>query len=144
MWLLSQMQILAFINSGKYDVCLKNNGTVQCARCSNNSNRREKSIAFYDVQCLWFRKPNFSIPWQLHSFFARFSVRALLSLWPFCENLIKFKKKIFFFGAKDERRTTNQPEIFCALWKNSNWSIKVASRSLWWWNDDKNSSFWVA
>jgi len=25
----------------------------------------------------------------------------------------------FFFVAKDERRTTNQPEISCSSWKNS-------------------------
>ena len=51
---------------------------------------------------------------------------------------------LFFSGAKDERRTTNQPEIFCPSWKNSYWSTKVASRSQWWWHDVKNLSFWVA
>ena len=51
---------------------------------------------------------------------------------------------LFFFGAKNERWTTNQHEISCMSWKNSNWSTKVASRSLWWWHDVKNSSFWLA
>jgi len=53
-------------------------------------------------------------------FFAHFSAKAL-SLRPFCENLIKLRIfGFFFFGVKDERRTTNQPEIYCPSWKNSN------------------------
>ena len=66
---------------------------------------------------------------------------------PFCKNW-KFDKIknlwLFFFGAKDDRRTTNQPETSCPSWRNSNWSPKVASRSVWWWHNVKNSSFWVA
>ena len=30
-------------------MCLKSNGTIKCARCTNNFYRREKSIAFYYV-----------------------------------------------------------------------------------------------
>jgi len=53
-------------------------------------------------------------------FFARFSVK-VLSLRPFCVNLIKLRIFGFFsFGAKDECRTTNQPEISCPSLKNSN------------------------
>jgi len=53
----------------------------------------------------------------------------------------------FFFGAKDEHRTTYQPvnlKFLVRLGKKSNWSTEVASRSLWWWHNVKNSSFWVA
>ena len=32
-----------------YEESLKSNGIVQCARCTNNFYRREKSIAFFDV-----------------------------------------------------------------------------------------------
>ena len=50
----------------------------------------------------------------------------VIALW----NFDKIKNFCLFFGAKDERRTTNQPEITCTSRKNSNWSTKVASRSL--------------
>jgi len=81
---------------------------------------------------------------QISAFFnARFSVKTFFFvtvLW----KLIKLRMfGFFFFGAKDKRRTTNQPEISCPSWKYSNWSAKVASISLWWWHNVKNSSFWV-
>jgi len=38
----------------------------------------------------------------------------------FMKNLIKLRIfGFFFFGAKDERLTTYQPEISCPSWKNS-------------------------
>ena len=65
-------------------------------------------------------KTNFQHSVTTAFFFARFSVKAL-SLRPFCENLIKLRIFGFVsFRAKDERRTTNQPEISCPSWKNSN------------------------
>ena len=80
-------------------------------------------------QCFMVSKTKFQHSVKTTFLFARFSVEAL-SLWPFYENLIKLRNfSFFFFGAKDERWTTNQPEIFCPSWKNSNWSTKVASRS---------------
>ena len=71
-------------------------------------------------QCLTVWKTKFQHSVTTTLFFARFSVKAL-SLSPFCENLIKLGIfGFFFFGVKDERRTTNQPKIYCPLWKNSN------------------------
>ena len=71
-------------------------------------------------QCLMISKTKFQQSVTTTFFFVRFSVKAL-SLRPFCENLLKLRIfGFFFFGAKDERRATNQPEISCLSWKNSN------------------------
>ena len=72
-------------------------------------------------------------------FFARVSVKAL-SLWPFCKNLIKLRTFGFFLVRRMRVEQQNQPEISCPSWKNSNWSIKVAPRSLWWWVSDDTMS----
>ena len=94
--------------------------------------QRNKDCFLWCHNVLWFRKPNFNILWH---FFARFSAKALI-LWPFCKTLIKFLGfGFFFFGVKDECRTSNQPEVSCPSWKNSNWRTKVDSRSLWWGDD---------
>ena len=78
-------------------------------------------------QCLIVSKTKFLHSVTTTFFFARFSVKAL-SLCPLCGNLMKLRIfGFFFFNAKDERRTTNQPEISCSSWKNSSWSTKVAS-----------------
>ena len=123
-------------------MCLKSNGTVHAARTTFIA--KEKSLLSMMSQCVMVSKTKFQHSVTTTFFFARFSVKAV-SLWPFCENLIKlWIFSFFFYGAKDERRTTNQPEISRPSWKNSNWRPKVASRSLWWWHNAKNSSFWVA
>ena len=77
-------------------------------------------------QCLMVSKTKFQHSATTTFSFARFSVKAL-SPRPFCEDLIKIRVfGFFFFGAKDERRITNQPEISCPSWRNSNGSTKVA------------------
>ena len=110
----------------------------------NNFYCREKHCFLWCHNVLWFQKPNFSILWLLHSFLLVFlSIQGtffVTVLWKF--DKVKNFWLFFYFGAKDEHRTTNQPELSCPSWKNSNWSTKVASRSLWWWHDVKNSSFW--
>ena len=111
----------------------------------NNFYCRQKNIAFF-LWChnvLWFRKLNFSILWQLQLFCTFFCKGTFFVtvLWKF-DKIKNFW--LFFFSAKNERRTTNQREISYLSRKNSFWSTKVALRSLWWWHNDKNSSFWVA
>ena len=115
-----------------------------CARCTNNFYRREKSIAFYHVTMSYGFNYQISAFCDDYILFCTFFCQGtffVTILWKF----IKINNFwLFFFGAKDERQTTNQPEISCPSWKNSNWSIRVASRSLWLWHDVKNSSFWMA
>ena len=120
---------------------MKSNGTVHAAWTTFIAEK--KALLSMMSQYLMVSKTKFQHSVTTTFFFARFSVKALF-LWPFCKNLIKLRIFGFFFGAKDERRTTNQPEISCPSWKNSNWKTKIASISLWWWHDVKNSSFWVA
>ena len=106
--------------------------------------QRKKALLFMMWQRLMISKTKFQHSVTAAFFFARFSVKTL-SVRPFCKNFTKLKIfGFFFFGAKDKRRTTNQPELSCPSWKNFNWCTNVASRSLWWWHDVKNSSFWVA
>ena len=96
-------------------------------------------------QCLMVSKSKFQHSVTTTFFFARFSVKAL-SLWPFCENLIKLRVFGFFFSLV-WRMSVKQPinlKFLVLFEKTPNWSTKVASRSLWWWHDVKNSSFWVA
>ena len=92
-------------------------------------------------QCRMVSKTKFQHSVTTTFFFARFFVKAL-SLWPFCENLIKLR--IFNFFSSVRRMSVEQRinlKFLVRLVKNSDWSTKVASRSLWWWNDVKNSSF---
>jgi len=55
-----------------YQVCLKSNGNVQCTLQEKLLSQRKKHCFLWCHNVLWFWKPNFSILWQLHSFFARF------------------------------------------------------------------------
>ena len=87
-------------------MCLKSNRTVHAARTTF-----EKALLSRMSQCLYGFENQISVFCDNYIFFARFSVKALCLL-PFCENLKKLRI-FFFFGAKDERRTPNQPEIFC-------------------------------
>ena len=118
--------------------------TLLCTLHKQSLLKKKKALLSMMLQCLMVLKTKFQHSVTTTFFFARFFVLAL-SLWPFYKNLIKFRIFGFFFlGAKDEHQTTNQPEISFLSWKNSNWSPKVASRSLWLWHNVKNSSFWVA
>ena len=67
----------------------------------------KKALLSMMSQCLMVSKTKFQHSETTTFLFARFSVKAL-SLSPFCETLIKLSIIGFFFGAKDERRTTNQ------------------------------------
>ena len=84
----------------------------------------KKSLLSTMAQCLMISKTKFQRSVTNTFFLARFSVKALSSR-PFCENLIKLRIFGFFFGAKDERRTTNQPEISRPSWKTPTEALKL-------------------
>ena len=125
-----------------YAECLKSNGTVHVARTTFTA--EQKALLSMMSQCLMVSKNQISAFVDNYILFCTFFCQGTF----FKTVLWKFDKiKNFWFilfGAKDERRTTNQPEISCPSGKNSNWSTKVGLRSLWWWHDVKNSSFRVA
>ena len=99
-------------------MCLKSNETVHATRTTFIA--KKKALLSMTSQCLMVLNTKFQHSVTTTFFFTRFSVKALF-LRPFCENLIKLRIfGLFFFGAKDERRTTNQPEISRPSWKNSN------------------------
>ena len=88
---------------------MKSNGTVHAARTTFIAEKKE--LLSMMSQCLTVSKTKFQHSVTTTFFFARFSIKAL-SLRPFCENLIKLRIFGFFlFGVKDQRRTTNQPNI---------------------------------
>ena len=66
-----------------------------CARCTNNFYRRDKAVLSMMSQCLMVSKTKFRHSVTTTFCIARFSVKAL-SLWPFCENLIKLRIFVFF------------------------------------------------
>ena len=74
----------------QYKVCLKSNGTEYTARTTFIA---EKKALLFTSECLMVSKTKFQHSVTTPFFFARFSVKAL-SLWLFCENLIKLR----FFG----------------------------------------------
>jgi len=107
--------------------------------------RKEHCFAFKMSQFLMVSKTKFQHSVTTTFFFARFSVKAFF-LWPFCENLIKLWIFGFFslvWRMSVEQRINLKFPVRLS-WKNSNWSTKVASRSLCWWHNVKSSSFWVA
>ena len=96
----------------EYEVCLKSNGTAHAARTTFIAEK--KSIAFYDVTMSYGFENQISTFCNNYTLFCMFFFKAL-SLQPFCEDLIKIRIfGFFFFDAKDERRITNQREIFCS------------------------------
>ena len=104
------------VNKLIYEVCLKSNDTVHAARTIC---RREKSIAFYDI----------TMSYGFENQISAFCDNYILFCTCFCQgtffvtvlqNLIKLRIFGFFFGTKDKSRTTNQLEISCPSWKNSN------------------------
>ena len=98
-------------------MCLKCNGTVHVARTTFITEK--KALLSLMSQCLMVSKTKLQHSVTTKFFFARFSAKAL-SLRPFSENLTKLGIfGFFFFCAKDERRTTNQSELCCPSWKNS-------------------------
>jgi len=73
----------------KYEVCLKSNGTVHAARKTFIAEKkallheklllqRKKHCFLWCHNVLWFRKPNFSIVWKIHSFLHVFLSRHFL------------------------------------------------------------------
>ena len=126
-------------------MCLKSNEKkTSIAEKKKNCYRRKKALLFMMSQCLMVSKTKFQHSVTTTFVFGHFSVKAL-SLWPLCENLMKLRIFGFFFLWCERWASNNKsPKISCPSRKNSNWSTKVASRSLWWWHNAKNSSFWVA
>ena len=95
------------------------NGTVHPLREQLLS--QKKALLSMISQSLIFSKTKFqhSVT-TIHSFLHVFLSRHFP-----CDCFVKIDKVknlwlFVLFGAKDERRTTNQPEISCPSWKNSN------------------------
>ena len=110
-----------------YEVCLKSNRTVHAAWTTFIA--AKKSIAFYDVTMSYGFKKQISAFCNNYILFCTFFCQGtsfVTVLWKF--DKIKNFWPFFFFGAKDERRKTNQPEISCPSWKNSNWVTEVAKK----------------
>ena len=97
-----------------YEACLKSNGTVHAARIAFMAEK--KALLFMMSQCLMISKTKSQHSATTTVFFCQgiFFVTVF-------ENLINLRMfGFFFFGAKDERRTTYQPKISSLSWKNSN------------------------
>ena len=81
-----------------YEVCLKSNGTMQCASAAQTTFIAEKKALLSTMsQCLMVSKTKFQYSVATTFFFARFSIKAL-SLRSFCENLTKLRIFGVFFS----------------------------------------------